>query len=83
MNYILAIDQGTTGSTACLIHADTFEFVGKCNKEYPQIYPTPGWVEHNLNDIWETIGFTVQKVLKDFNVSGALIKCIGSTFALC
>lgn len=79
MNYILAIDQGTTGSTACLIHADTFEFVGKCNKEYPQIYPTPGWVEHNLNDIWETIGFTVQKVLKDFNVSGAQIKCIGLT----
>lgn len=79
MNYILAIDQGTTGSTACLIHAETFEFVGKANKEYPQIYPTPGWVEHNLNDIWETIGFTVQKVLKDFNVSGSQIKCIGLT----
>lgn len=79
MNYILAIDQGTTGSTACLIHADTFDFVGKASKEYPQIYPTPGWVEHNLNDIWETVGFTIQKVLKDFNVNGSQIKCIGLT----
>lgn len=79
MNFILSIDQGTTGSTACLINADTFEFVGKVNKEYPQIYPKPGLVEHNLNDIWETIGFTIQKVLKDHNVSGNQIKCIGIT----
>lgn len=78
-NFILAIDQGTTGSTACLINADTFEFVGKVNKEYPQIYPQPGLVEHNLNDIWESVTFTIEKVLKDYNVSGNQIKCIGVT----
>ncbi len=79
MNFILAIDQGTTGSTACLINAETFEFVGKANKEYPQIYPQPGLVEHNLNDIWDTVGFTVQKVLKDYNVTAQQVKCIGVT----
>ena len=79
MNFILAIDQGTTGSTACLINAETFEFVGKANKEYPQIYPQPGLVEHNLADIWESVAYTIKKVLKDHNVSGNQIKCIGVT----
>ncbi len=79
MNFILAIDQGTTGTTACLIDANNFSFVAKINKEYPQIYPTPGLVEHNLNDIWSTVEYTVSELLKKQNVSANQIKCIGIT----
>jgi len=79
MGYILSIDQGTTGTTACLINAETFQFVAKFNKEYPQIYPRPGWVEHNLDDIWETVGATISQVLKNTNISKNEIVAIGIT----
>jgi glycerol kinase len=79
MNFIMAIDQGTTGTTACLIDANNFSFVAKINKEYPQIYPTPGQVEHNLNDIWTTVEYTVVELLKKQNISANQIKCIGIT----
>lgn len=79
MKFILSIDQGTTGTTACLIDAETFQFVGKANKEYPQVYPKPSWVEHNLNDIWSSVEFTVQEVLKSHNVQGSQVVAIGIT----
>lgn len=79
MNYILSIDQGTTGTRACLIEATTFTLIGQASKEYPQIYPKPSWVEHNLNDIWATIESTVKEVLKNHNVQGSMIKAIGIT----
>jgi glycerol kinase len=79
MNYIIAIDQGTTGTTACLLDADKFEFIGKVNREYPQIYPKPSWVEHNLNDIWQTVEVTITELLKKFNVDVKKIISIGIT----
>ncbi len=79
MNYILAIDQGTTGTTASLIDAKSFQFLGECSEDYPQIFPQPGWVEHNLNDIWHTVENTVTKLLKKFNVTGSQILSIGIT----
>lgn len=79
MKYILSIDQGTTGTTACLIDAETFAFLGKVNKEYPQIYPKPSWVEHNLNDIWSTVEQTAKEVLRAHNVQGSQIVAIGIT----
>ena len=79
MDYILAIDQGTTGTRACLIEASKFTLIGQISKEYPQIYPKPSWVEHNLNDIWSTVEFTVKELLKKYNVQGHMIKAIGIT----
>ena len=79
MNYILSIDQGTTGTRACLIEATTFALIGQASKEYPQIYPKPSWVEHNLNDIWASVESTVKEVLKNHNVQGSMIKAIGIT----
>lgn len=79
MKYILSIDQGTTGTTACLIDAKNFSFIGKVNREYPQIYPSPSWVEHNLNDIWASVEYTVSEVLKRHQVSRGDIACIGIT----
>lgn len=79
MKYLLAIDQGTTGSTAALINAETFDLVGHKNQEFPQIFPTPGLVEHNLNDIWKSISSTIKKVLDAYNVQSSDIIGIGIT----
>lgn len=79
MKYILSIDQGTTGTTACLINAETFAFIGKVNQEYPQIYPHPSWVEHNLNDIWSSVEHTSRELLRLHNVQGTQIIAIGIT----
>jgi glycerol kinase len=79
MSFYLAIDQGTTGTTAVLIDANTFSFVDKVNEEFRQIYPKPGWVEHNLNEIWQSVESTIEKVLKKANVSGEQILGIGIT----
>ena len=68
MGFILSIDQGTTGTTAVLINDSNFMFVDKVNKEFPQIFPQPGWVEHDLNDIWATVQSTISAVLKKNNL---------------
>ncbi len=52
--YILAIDQGTTGSTAVILSADG-RVLGRANREFPQHYPKPGWVEHDVEEIWASI----------------------------
>ncbi len=77
--YILAIDQGTTGTTAALIDANTFKFVNKVNKEFPQHYPKPSWVEHDLNDIWNTVETTITELIKKSNINTSDIKAIGIT----
>ena len=79
MNFILSIDQGTTGTRSCLIDIATFTLVGQVSREYPQIYPKPSWVEHNLNDIWSTVEVTIKELLKNHNVQPNAIKAIGIT----
>lgn len=79
MGFILALDQGTTGTTAALVDAKTFKFIDKVNQEYPQIYPKPGWVEHNLNDIWASVESTVTKLLHKTNTPASAIVSIGIT----
>ncbi len=79
MKYILSIDQGTTGTRTCLINSSTFELIGQVSSEYPQIYPKPSWVEHNLNDIWSTVESTTRDLLKNHNIQGNMIAAIGIT----
>jgi glycerol kinase len=79
MKYLLAIDQGTTGTTAVLVDTEDYKIVAKQNKEFPQIFPSPGMVEHNLNDIWSSVEETVSQVLKTAKVSGSDIAAIGIT----
>lgn len=78
-NFILAIDQGTTGSTALIVNKKTLDVVAKKNFEYEQIYPKPGWVEHNLNAIWESVEKSIKEALKEANISGEDIYSIGIT----
>ena len=79
MGHILAIDQGTTGSTAALINDENWLFLGQSNREYPQHYPRPGLVEHDLEDIWKSVQDTIVDVLKKYNVSPRDISAIGIT----
>lgn len=79
MNYILSIDQGTTGTRSCLIDLSTFTLIGQVGRDYPQIYPKPSWVEHNLNDIWSTVEVTIKELLKNHNIQPSAIKAIGIT----
>ncbi len=51
---ILAIDQGTTGSTVALVDRQG-RLLGSVNHEFPQIYPQPGWVEHDPEAIWQSV----------------------------
>ena len=62
MKYILAIDQGTTGSRAVVY--DRFGMkVASAYREFPQHFPRPGWVEHDPHDLWTSVNDSVQRVL--------------------
>ena len=76
MKYILAIDQGTTGSRAVL-YDKRADKVAMAYEEFRQYFPGPGWVEHNPLDIWRSVNNSVQKVLKQ--VPEAEIAAIGIT----
>lgn len=78
-SYFLALDQGTTGTTAVIVDAEDFSFVAKHNEEFPQIFPQPGWVEHNLSDIWTSVEKTTSEVIKLANISADQIIGMGIT----
>ena len=54
MRHVIAIDQGTTGSTV-LILDETLRLVGRGYREFAQHYPEPGWVEHDPDEIWASV----------------------------
>jgi glycerol kinase len=76
MKYILAIDQGTTGSRAVVYDKAGWKIAG-AYEEFRQIFPKPGWVEHDPDEIWRSVDRSIQKVLT--RVSGAKIAAIGIT----
>ncbi len=76
--YILSIDSGTTSNRAILFnHAG--KICGIAQKEFSQIYPKPGWVEHNPQEIWESTIGVVKAVLKQQNIDAKQIAGIGIT----
>jgi len=79
MGHIISIDQGTTGTTSLLIDSKSFELVDKITQEFPQIYPSPSWVEHNLHQIWTTVEKTISELISKNNVNTNNIECIGIT----
>ncbi len=78
MNYILSIDQGTTGTTALIID-ENLNLISKVNSEYEQLYPNQGWVEHNPSAIWSSVRTSVIELIKDSKIDVKDIKCIGIT----
>ena len=76
--YILAIDQGTTGTTVLLVDSEG-EVCGSAYGELRQIYPRPGWVEHDPEEIWEGVVRLVRELLERTGVSRDRIRAIGIT----
>jgi glycerol kinase len=76
--YILALDQGTTSSRA-IIFDHGGQIFAQRNQEFPQIYPRPGWVEHNPEDIWSSQMNVARQVLQDKGLTAAEIAAIGIT----
>jgi len=76
--YVLALDQGTTSSRA-IIFDKTSQIVSVAQKDFTQIYPKPGWVEHNADEIWATqIGVAAEAVAKA-GIDASEIAAIGIT----
>lgn len=75
---ILALDQGTSSSRA-LLFDQAAQVKGVSQKEFTQIYPQPGWVEHDPEEIWQSQLEVAQKALKDSGVAPSEIKGIGIT----
>ncbi|TDL95332.1 glycerol kinase [Macrococcus brunensis] len=76
--YILSIDQGTT-STRSMIFNKAGEVVGVAQREFKQYFPKSGWVEHNANEIWQTVLSTMSDVLVDTDIKASQIAAIGIT----
>src|ERR1041385_7530042 len=78
MKYILALDQGTTSSRAIIFdHAGSIKAVAQ--KEFAQIFPRPGWVEHDANDIWSTQAGVAAQALAHSGLASGDIAAIGIT----
>lgn len=76
--FILSLDQGTTSSRAILFNKKG-EIVHVAQKEFTQLFPKPGWVEHNANEIWGSILAVIASVLSESNVKPEQIAGIGIT----
>ena len=77
-SYILAIDQGTTSSRAMLFDKEG-AVVGIAQREFPQIFPQPGWVEHNPREIMTSVLTTITEVMHNAQVDARAIAGIGIT----
>ena len=76
--YILALDQGTTSSRAILFDRQG-NIVSSAQKELSQIYPQPGWVEHDPQEIWSTQAGVAAEALTKVGMSGTAVAAIGIT----
>lgn len=77
-DFILAMDQGTTSSRAIVFDKQGLP-VGSAQEEFQQIYPQPGWVEHDPSDIWRTQLSTAQQALHEAQIDASDLAAIGIT----
>jgi glycerol kinase len=75
---ILALDQGTTGSTALVFDADG-QIIGRAYSEFEQHFPKPGWVEHDASEIWEVTKNVGKGALADAGIAGSDLDAVGIT----
>ena len=75
---ILAIDQGTTSSRAIVFDASGHP-VSRAQEEFPQIYPRPGWVEHDPEAIWSGVCHVARRALADAEAAGHDVVAVGIT----
>jgi glycerol kinase len=77
-HYIISIDQGTTSTRTAIVN-QAGGLVGQNNEDFRQIFPIPGWVEHDPEDIWATTLNTLKKTLEQTRIRGDQIAAIGIT----
>jgi glycerol kinase len=75
---ILAVDQGTTGTT-CMVFADDGKIAGRAYREFRQHFPRPGWVEHDANEIWEVTLAVAHDAVESAGIAGDDLAAIGIT----
>ncbi len=78
MTYLLALDQGTSSSRSIVFDAQGHT-IAQAQLELPQIYPRPGWVEHDPMEIWSTQLATARSALKQAGISASAVRAIGIT----
>src|SRR5688572_13720181 len=78
MTHIIAIDQGTT-STRAIVFDAALQVIAVAQQELRQIYPAPGWVEHDPEEIWTAVVATVREAMAKAGVSAAGVAGIGIT----
>ncbi|NBX22117.1 MAG: glycerol kinase, partial [Betaproteobacteria bacterium] len=78
MTYLLALDQGTSSSRS-IVFDETGRTVAMAQLELPQIYPQPGWVEHDAQEIWRIQLATARDALAKAGISAAQVKAVGIT----
>ena len=78
MQYIMSLDQGTT-SSRCILFDKSGNICSVVNKEFRQIFPQPGWVEHDANEIWDTTYEVAHAAMAKLGVSAKEIAAIGIT----
>lgn len=78
MKYIMALDQGTT-SSRCILFDHSGNICSSVQKEFKQIFPQPGWVEHNAKEIWDVTLEVSRAAMDKLGVSAADIAGIGIT----
>ena len=78
LEYLLAIDQGTTGTHVFILDSK-LRVAGASYSEFRQHFPKPGWVEHDLGEIWNSVDVCVRKALRDADLRPSQISGIGIT----
>ncbi|WP_075257113.1 glycerol kinase GlpK [Herbaspirillum camelliae] len=78
MAYLLALDQGTSSSRS-IIFDQSGAIVATAQQEFPQIFPQPGWVEHDPMDLWHSQLQTAQKVLAQSGIKASELTALGIT----
>jgi glycerol kinase len=73
---ILAIDQGTTGTT-CLVFDGQAELIGRAYREFSQHFPAPGWVEHDAAEIWDVTQAVAGEALDDAGLRPGELEAVG------
>ncbi len=76
--YVLSVDQGTTSCRATVLDAK-LKVCGVGQKEFTQFFPRPGWVEHDLNEIWATTEWCIAKALRAAGLKGSDLAAVGIT----
>ena len=78
MRYVIALDQGTTSSRS-ILYDERLNAIDQAQREFTQHFPSPGWVEHDAEEIWETQWATLRDLLERNGLKAGDIAALGIT----